>query len=57
MPIYEYTCIKCGHTFERLVSPVDTIKVVECKQCGGWCQKRPSIPGFRRDHTIVEKNK
>ena len=32
MPLYEYTCRKCQHTFEELVFGDET---VECPQCHG----------------------
>ncbi len=32
MPLYEYTCEKCDHTFEALVFDGET---VECPECHG----------------------
>jgi putative FmdB family regulatory protein len=32
MPLYEYSCPKCDHTFEALVFDGET---VECPQCHG----------------------
>ncbi len=32
MPLYEYTCRKCDHTFEALVFDGET---VECPECHG----------------------
>lgn len=32
MPIYEYTCEKCGKVQERIVKSSDT--KVECEKCG-----------------------
>jgi putative FmdB family regulatory protein len=32
MPLYEYTCRKCSHTFETLVT-TRTTTVVQCPQC------------------------
>jgi putative FmdB family regulatory protein len=32
MPLYEYTCRQCDHTFEALVYSGDT---VECPECHG----------------------
>jgi len=55
MPIYEYRCIKCGHVVEKVINFHDKNKVFNCDKCGGWTVKVPSIPGFRRDHTLVEK--
>ncbi|MEW5722724.1 MAG: zinc ribbon domain-containing protein [Thermodesulfobacteriota bacterium] len=32
MPIYEYTCSKCGHSFEELVrSSKEKVKCPECR--------------------------
>ena len=34
MPIYEYACRQCGHTFERLVMPPATsAEVAPCPSC------------------------
>jgi putative FmdB family regulatory protein len=32
MPLYEYTCRKCEHTFETLVR-LNTPRVVKCPKC------------------------
>jgi len=37
MPLYEYTCTKCGHTFEQLVFHEDDR--IECPQCRGEVYK------------------
>ncbi|MBC8392597.1 MAG: zinc ribbon domain-containing protein, partial [Deltaproteobacteria bacterium] len=34
MPIFEYSCKKCNHQFERLVFPSDK-QVPECPKCRG----------------------
>lgn len=40
MPIYEYTCEKCGNAFEELVfGDGETMK---CPSCGGQAQKQLS---------------
>ncbi len=42
MPIYEYTCCKCGHDFEYLVRGDDT---ASCPSCGERkLDKRFSVP-------------
>lgn len=42
MPLYEYTCEKCEHTFETLVSDGET---VECPTCHGTqLQRLWSLP-------------
>jgi putative FmdB family regulatory protein len=33
MPIYEYTCSKCGHSFEHLVRTLSA-PVPACPECG-----------------------
>lgn len=44
MPMYEYSCRKCEHTFETLVFDGDT---VECPECGGVKLERLiSLPGM-----------
>ncbi len=34
MPIYEYTCSKCNHRFEKLVRSMTKPQEVECPECG-----------------------
>jgi putative FmdB family regulatory protein len=34
VPLYEYTCRACEHSFEKLVSP-RTARPVQCPECGG----------------------
>jgi putative FmdB family regulatory protein len=44
MPLYEYSCKKCEHTFETLVYDGET---VECPECHGTkLEKLLSIPGL-----------
>ncbi|MHB8109671.1 MAG: FmdB family zinc ribbon protein [Syntrophorhabdaceae bacterium] len=44
MPIYEYTCRKCGNEFEVIIFGND---VPECPACGDSdCQKNMSSFGF-----------
>ncbi len=33
MPLYEYHCVKCGETFEKLVSLRDRTKAPACPEC------------------------
>ena len=43
MPLYEYTCRKCEHTFEELVRNGEA---VECPECHGRKVERLlSVPG------------
>jgi putative FmdB family regulatory protein len=34
MPIYEFQCRKCGHTFEQLVFASDKEEDIACPSCG-----------------------
>ncbi len=34
MPIYEYICNKCNHSFEQLVFNSDDETEIVCKKCG-----------------------
>lgn len=44
MPMYEYTCRDCQHTFEALVYDGDE---VECPQCqGARLERLISLPGM-----------
>jgi putative FmdB family regulatory protein len=46
MPLYEYTCQKCRHTFETLVYDGETI---ECPQCQSVKVDRLlSLPGLAK---------
>jgi putative FmdB family regulatory protein len=38
VPIYEYRCRKCGHTFERIQRFSDA-PVKKCPECGGSVEK------------------
>ncbi|MBC7784328.1 MAG: zinc ribbon domain-containing protein [Burkholderiales bacterium] len=33
MPMYEYTCRKCGHGFEKLVKTMSGADRVSCPEC------------------------
>jgi len=34
MPLYEYSCEKCGEKFEQFVSLMDSETKVRCPRCG-----------------------
>jgi putative FmdB family regulatory protein len=34
MPIYEFSCTKCGHEFEKLVKSMTSDLAAECPKCG-----------------------
>jgi putative FmdB family regulatory protein len=46
MPIYEYTCRKCGANVEILQKLSDK-PLVKCKECGGRLEKQWSQGGFQ----------
>jgi len=49
MPLYEYECEKCEHTFEKLVSNSDAI---ECPQCASQQLRRLlSVPAKPRTNS------
>ena len=50
MPIYEYRCGGCGHTFELLVRP--SSQTGACPACGGSeIERLLSLPSVRSDQT------
>ncbi len=34
MPIYEYTCLRCGTEFEKLVRSPESTHEIKCPVCG-----------------------
>ena len=34
MPIYKFSCVKCGHIFEELTT-IERRETVRCSECGG----------------------
>lgn len=44
MPIYEYSCIPCGHDFEAIVGVRAANPV--CPECEGETEKRISLSAF-----------
>ncbi|MCG3180000.1 MAG: hypothetical protein BIFFINMI_02354 [Phycisphaerae bacterium] len=42
MPIYEYTCPKCGHAFEELVRSADADRQ-KCPKCGTKAERQISV--------------
>jgi putative FmdB family regulatory protein len=46
MPLYEYQCDECGHTFEKIQKfsdpPIET-----CPKCSGPVHKMQSAPAFQ----------
>lgn len=46
MPIYEYRCEECGHTFDKFVRSISGAVEVECPQCHSTkCKKSISLFG------------
>jgi len=47
MPMYEYACQKCAHTFEALVFDGDTVECPECQ--GRKLERLLSVPARPRE--------
>ena len=45
MPIYQYSCITCGHEFESVVKMGASNP--ECEQCRGETRKLPTAGNFK----------
>lgn len=44
MPIYEYDCVSCRHTFEQLVYSAKDERDLACPKCGKQrIKRRPSV--------------
>jgi putative FmdB family regulatory protein len=51
MPIYEYVCFACAHTFEKLVRR-DTTPLPSCPSCGAAdVERRFSLPNVASETT------
>ena len=47
MPIFDYQCSKCGHTFEAIQKISDSV-LTDCPECGeSMLKKMVSAPSFR----------
>ena len=46
MPLYEYQCTKCKHTFEKIQKFSDP-PVSECPKCGGKVEQLLSAPAIQ----------
>jgi putative FmdB family regulatory protein len=46
MPLYEYTCDACGHSFE-VIQKFSDPPVETCPKCGGRVHKEMSSPAFQ----------
>jgi putative FmdB family regulatory protein len=46
MPLYEYQCKKCKHTFEKIQSFSDK-PIKKCPKCGGPVEKLLSAPAVQ----------
>lgn len=42
MPIHDYQCPDCGHSFEKLVD--QGTQKAECPKCGALANKQISVP-------------
>ena len=43
MPIYEFNCDKCSHSFEQLVPNMKSRPTAKCPQCGAAAAKQISL--------------
>lgn len=46
MPIYEYKCLECGSSIEKMQKLADAPLTV-CEKCGGKLEKQVSLSGFQ----------
>ena len=46
MPIYEYKCLECGTSVEKIQKISDEPLTV-CEKCGGKLEKQVSLSGFQ----------
>jgi putative FmdB family regulatory protein len=46
MPLYEYQCDECGHTFEKIQKFSDPLEE-QCPKCGGPVRKLMSSPAIQ----------
>jgi putative FmdB family regulatory protein len=46
LPLYEYQCTKCKHTFEKIQKFSDP-PVTKCPECGGKVQQLMSAPAIQ----------
>ena len=46
MPLYEYQCDACGHTFE-VIQKMSDAPPAKCPVCGGVIHKMQSAPAFQ----------
>jgi len=46
MPLFEYRCQACGHTFERLES-VSAVKARSCPDCKGRAARQLGVPALQ----------
>jgi putative FmdB family regulatory protein len=51
MPLYEYSCKKCDHTFEALVFDGDEVECPECR--GRRVERLLSVPAKPRSETAL----
>ena len=46
MPIYEYKCLECGSSLEKIQKMSDEPLTI-CEKCGGKLEKQVSLSGFQ----------
>lgn len=48
MPLYEYRCLNCDRTHDRVRFVTDANMPSECPHCGSDSQRRYSAPALQR---------
>jgi putative FmdB family regulatory protein len=51
MPLYTYECQSCRHRQEE-IAPHSHVQTT-CEKCNCVADRVPSVPGYRRDKTVV----
>ena len=51
MPIKKHRCDRCGEVVEKFYHRATK---VDCPVCGYVMKCIPSVPGYRRDHTVSD---
>lgn len=56
MPMYLYACPTCEAEFERKLSMADCDLPVDCPECGGLAERKPTLFGFVKGNSNAEQN-
>jgi len=46
LPLYEYKCAKCGHSFEKIES-LSASTTKKCPECGGKAERQLAAPAIQ----------